>query len=466
MSASLAATSARAVYVNGDGTGQALIYPYYAATANLGWNTYLSVVNHSVDTKVIRVRFREGRNGREVMSYNLYLAPNDVWTGAVLPSVTTEGARFITIDSSCTNPGVTFPVGDDFRNAAFSGANSDGLGEGLDRTREGYLEMIEMATLTGEPAAAAVPVVENGRCSELQGTNLSFTGFVQPPTGGLSGTLTLIQITTGMDFTVNATALADLTTLPFYRNIGDPYPDFNAAEVRPVTHMTADGTSYKLDWTRGVDAVSAALMSSEVLNEYVRDRGTLSQTDWVLTFPTRRFYAAGEAPFAPLTPEQRGRNVEITWYNRDTYVNSPGGACGFGGTFCLPPTALSAASILPIVSDEMSASPVLGSQNILPHMSGINPIFPAGWASLALSPEDFKLTTTDSFARDLATGDSRSGRFVVGGLPVVGFMMRTFRNGLLLCSDFGAPTNGCQGNYGGAFPHRYRRSIEPVTIGP
>jgi hypothetical protein len=43
-----------------------------------------------------------------------------------------------------------------------------------------------------------------------------------------------------------------------------------------------------------------------------------------------------------------------------------------------------------------------------------------------------------------------------GGLPVVGFMVRTFRNGTLACA--GAPS--CQGNYGGAFPHRTIRTID------
>jgi len=42
------------------------------------------------------------------------------------------------------------------------------------------------------------------------------------------------------------------------------------------------------------------------------------------------------------------------------------------------------------------------------------------------------------------------------GLPVVGFMVRTFRNGNLAC---GSAT--CQGNYGGAFPHKYTRIAYP-----
>src|SRR5437763_1731347 len=38
------------------------------------------------------------------------------------------------------------------------------------------------------------------------------------------------------------------------------------------------------------DAVSAVLMHNQVINEYVLDPGTKSGTDWVITFPTKRFY--------------------------------------------------------------------------------------------------------------------------------------------------------------------------------
>jgi hypothetical protein len=55
---------------------------------------------------------------------------------------------------------------------------------------------------------------------------------------------------------------------------------------------------------------------------------------------------------------------------------------------------------------------------------------------------------------DLESGVVTDVRPRYSGLPAVGFMVRTFRNGNLACA--GAPA--CQGNYGGAFDHRRRRS--------
>jgi hypothetical protein len=462
LAAGLVSSQASAVYLNPDGYGQALIFPYYTvqSTGADSWNTYLSVVNHEAVAKVARVSVREGRNGRAVATFNVYLAPKDVWTGAIVPasgSLASE-AVLVTADSSCTNPDLP-NSGLYFVNTAYAGSQSDGLGVGLDRTREGYVEIIEMATLTGLAAAAVTPRDQfpPRSCELVQGADVPLAGTTQPPTGGLSGTLTLINVNSGMDAAVNATALADLTTGPFYRNYNDPYPDFNAAEVRPQSHVVAEGTSYALQWSRGVDAVSSTLMSAAVLNEHVRDIGTASQTEWVLTAPTRRFYPPLEAPFARIRPEREGFNVSITWSDRDMRVGSLAGFCDIAG--CLPAPQFQVASVLPIAEVDPATSPVLASRNLALNLTGIGDWNRSGWVSLEFAETDFGLDSLpDSVARNHVTGASSTGRFRVGGLPLVGFMMRTFRNGTLTCS-----TGACQGNYGGSFPHRYRRSITPLA---
>src|SRR3954466_1075360 len=78
----LASGAARAVYEDPHGTGQVLIYPYYTVQSAGGnaFNTYLSVSNTTTRAKVVKVRFREGRNARAVLDFNLFLSPNDVWT--------------------------------------------------------------------------------------------------------------------------------------------------------------------------------------------------------------------------------------------------------------------------------------------------------------------------------------------------------------------------------------------------
>ena len=245
IAAAICATGdAGAVTHDPGGVGQALIFPYYTvqSTGGNAFNTYISIVNHRAEEKAVRVRFREGRMSREVLSFNLFLARNDVWTGALVPSG--AGTRLISIDVSCTDPALSIDPGLEFHNTAYSGVLADGFGDGLDRTREGFVEVLEMATLTG---ASADAVLHRARgtpegCALVRPPN---SPEVARPMGGLSGTLTLINVNSGLDFTVNAEALADLASRPYYRPAGDAYPDFAAGEIDPVSAAVANGQMYR-----------------------------------------------------------------------------------------------------------------------------------------------------------------------------------------------------------------------------
>src|SRR5512145_1896852 len=98
-----AAGTSNAVYVNNEGLGEALIYPYY--TVRNGTDTLISVVNSTGSAKAVKVRFLEGKNSKEVLDFNLFLSAYDVWTAAVTGSPT--GAVMRTTDRSCTVPTIT-----------------------------------------------------------------------------------------------------------------------------------------------------------------------------------------------------------------------------------------------------------------------------------------------------------------------------------------------------------------------
>ena len=70
-----AAGTAEAVYLNPNGTGQVLVYPYYTVQSAGGnaWNTYLSVVNTTTRAKAVKVRVLEGKTSAEVLDFNLFL---------------------------------------------------------------------------------------------------------------------------------------------------------------------------------------------------------------------------------------------------------------------------------------------------------------------------------------------------------------------------------------------------------
>ena len=101
-----AAGSAGAVNLSPSGIGQVLIYPYY--TVNAGQQTLLSIVNTSEAGKAVKVRFREAYNAREVLDFNVFLAPEDVWTATVFnladAGLPGSGAGVFTRDASCMPP--------------------------------------------------------------------------------------------------------------------------------------------------------------------------------------------------------------------------------------------------------------------------------------------------------------------------------------------------------------------------
>ena len=98
------AADAQPVSLNPEGIGQVLIYPYY--TTRAGWTTLLSIVNNdAANGKAIKLRFLEGKNGAPVASLNVFLAADDVWTGAVVAgSSEDQPAMLVSNDGSCTWP--------------------------------------------------------------------------------------------------------------------------------------------------------------------------------------------------------------------------------------------------------------------------------------------------------------------------------------------------------------------------
>lgn len=70
------------VSVAPNGLGDVLIFPAYFTGS--GWNTKLTVINHSQElSTVAKVVFRSEGASTEVRDFMIFLSPNDVWTGVV-----------------------------------------------------------------------------------------------------------------------------------------------------------------------------------------------------------------------------------------------------------------------------------------------------------------------------------------------------------------------------------------------
>jgi hypothetical protein len=486
----VSAGTAEAVYLNPNKTGQALIYPYYTvqSTAGNSWNTYLSIVNTTTRAKAVKVRFIEGKTSAEVLDFNLFLSPNDMWTAAIVPADATAGspAHLLTADVSCTNPAI--PAGGvDFRNFQYQTGDDALPGTGLDRTREGYVEMIEMGTLTGAWAAA---VTHNSagvpaNCAVVQVT--TSPSSIESPTGGLVGTGTLINVNSGRDVGYKADALEAWRTASDYTipsattpNLGDATPTVsvvvNAGGVDAATGSSALITAYRTTFagssgaSAGAQAVASVFMHSAVINEYILDTATASATDWVVTQPLKRAFVTSTVAAAPysnlLTTNGACETIGFTYFNREEKTQTASGT-DFSP---LPPAAPAnsmcwESNVLAIRNTTAATgatSAVLGSMNVT--NVTVNSTFQNGWGRLsflgtsAVAPAGMGGTAdiVNLGMNVLAATVTPAVPVTFFGLPVTGFMVRTFDNGGLTCG-----TATCQGNYSALFPHSYVTSIAP-----
>lgn len=438
--------AAQAVNLNPDGLGQVLIYPYYTTRADSAGNAYnslLSVVNTTASVKAVKVRFLEGKNSREVLDFNLFLSPKDVWTAAVVPTGA-GGAMVQTDDTSCTLPAIP-AAGKAFVNFAYS---ADGAGSGLDRTEEGYVEIIEMATYADTSTTAAnvthVGGVPPGCAAE---TDALASSEALIPQGGLMGGMTLINVDSGTDYTSDAVALDNYSDTPIYANSGSTLPDLQEASP-PISTVFANNAVYQSSWTPGTaDAVSAVLMHDQVMNEFVLDSITNSGTDWVVTMPTKRFYVQnGTGPAAGGLFQSNFNktdgacdDVSLNIYDREENTTST------PLDFSPPPPTQTNAICWEANVITFNNSNVLGSANV----ANIPTTFEHGWLDLGFAATAPVHTLANSGATTITPlgGTATNGATATYvGLPVVGFAVQSFANGAI---TVGGTT--VLSNYGGNF---------------
>ena len=507
-----AAGTAEAVYLNPNGTGQVLVYPYYTVQSSGGasWNTYLSVVNTTSRAKAVKVRVLEGKTSAEVLDFNLFLSPNDVWTAAIIPSGTgaTDPAAMVTADRSCTAPVGNLPVangGQVFRNYQYSTGGDALPGTGLERTREGYVEIIEMGALTGAWATAAthnsagVPA----NCAVFNAPPPLTPSSIEAPTGGLMGTGTLINVNNGQDAGYKADALEAWRNASIYTDPGFITPSLadatpftslviNAGGVGPAAAPTNGAsvllTAYRSDFVTtsgvaaGARAVASVYMHATVMNEYVLDQASASFTDWVITQPLKRVFVSSTTAAQPysnvLTSSGACETISFTFFNREEGSATAAGndfsplpPAGSPNSLCWESNVLSIrnAGLTQSAGVSLTTSAVLGSANVTNVNVTSGTSFQNGWALLSFTgpgatTQGLGATATsnavvlDSTALTVA---ATVGAETFFGLPVTGFMIRNFKNGNLSCPTAGTATTTCQGNYGSLFNHSYRNIITP-----
>lgn len=500
-----------AVNLNPDGVGQVLIYPYY--TVNGGNTTVLSVVNTTDAGKAVKVRFKDARNSRDVLDFNLYLSEYDVWTAAVFSLADTGPANVVTTDTSCTVPGIEsgifqlptladgrryFP----FRTTLFTDFTAAALTSPT-RTRDGYVEMIEMGSIPYDsPNGFGFFLTHiNNRpadCTFLEaawlssgtpgGSGIWFNNpFVdlEAPTGGLFGGAAIVDVADGTYINYNAEAIDGFSAAIQHGAPSGANPTIgqaNGPTPGVVTSYVFDrGRLITSNWLTanqgGVNAVSAVLMREAVFNEYEVDPDLGAASEWVVTFPTRHLFVTGSATFrAPFTVGWAScERVSGRIYNReeDTFrifdfspqVGNPS-LCWEANPLWFTRVPVAANSSTPILGAPGAGGGAgalwAGVPTYLSLFGIIQKTFNNGWFWLGFYDPDaidaggilsplLRPPLTETAPPTGTTPDS------FFGLPAVGFWALRVLN-----VNQGA---GLQASYGGAYPHRSSRACFKGAFG-
>lgn len=221
------------------GVGHQLLVPYY--TVQDGNMTVIHLVNTDTSNgKAVKVRFRGASNSDDVLDFQVFLSPQDVWTAAVTAG--SDGtAQIVTADNTCTvprlNPGVAQPFVTTRLNP-----NSDKA----EQTREGYVEIFNIADIpntksnvfavAANPSAGATATAN----SQLYTLTKHKNGVAPCSAGGTDWTaLEQIAIT---DFTGKE---ADAAKVGFNTPTGGLYGDWYIINVPKTTTFSGGATALR-----------------------------------------------------------------------------------------------------------------------------------------------------------------------------------------------------------------------------
>lgn len=235
-------TTASALTLSEGGVGHMLLVPYY--TVQNGNMTVLHVVNtDTVNGKAMKVRFRGAANSDDVMDFQVFLSPGDVWTAAVTAGA--DGvAQIQSADNTCSVPalGINAPK-------AFSTGRLNANKSAADRangTREGYVEIFNMADIPADKLfGTAAPLTSSALYTAIKHVN----GVAPCSVAGSTAETTLFNAAL-----TNYTAVADAAAVGFNTPTGGLMGDWYIINVPETTTFSGASTAVRAEDLNGAVA--------------------------------------------------------------------------------------------------------------------------------------------------------------------------------------------------------------------
>jgi hypothetical protein len=329
------AVNAQVQYVNPEKTGEVILFPFY--NADNGNATNMHIVNTTDKVKALKIRFVEYKNSDEVLDFNVYLSKHDHFAFGVIKDPNGAGAAVITADNSCTVPALGSPNGE-FPGSAteqadgsivriqpfvnYQYANTKDVDSSIERTLTGHVEVIEMGVVTdaaggtvkaGTALASSAthgPTGIPASCANLEaawasgvwsGVDLQSPALTDmtAPTGGLYGLAYHINVEDAASFGFEPTAIDNWTNVVQHTNPGSLLPSLATGTASSIIHVRASNAEgAQGGYTSGtllganakIRATSSILTTASISNDVMINPALGGETDWVVSFPTKRFH--------------------------------------------------------------------------------------------------------------------------------------------------------------------------------
>ncbi len=268
----LVSSNSSAVQLRHDHRGEVLIFPFFSAEN--GWESLIHISrSEQGNSKLLKLRVREGINGKEVNSFNIYTHHSENWRASISRDANNHVVLHI-VEGRCIVAS----------NLESGGAGSQfQLGASMGTIEIYKIELsptFSEATDCGDIAARWKPqgIWLANPLADLRDTSNST----------ISAEMTLLNVKNGLAASYTATALSQFKDKDIEKNQishtspFDPSP--NLSEANPlVTSMI--GVDVVPESGEGIDAVATVLNHDVYENDVVNEESIGARTDWVISYP-------------------------------------------------------------------------------------------------------------------------------------------------------------------------------------
>lgn len=345
--------------VSPNGIGHFLLVPYY--TVQGGNTTLINIVNTDTQNgKAVKVRFRGASNSDDVFDFQVFLSPSDVWTASLGMNVNGL-AQLHTDDLSCTKPSKANINATPFVTQRLDTSLSSA--DLANQTREGYVEIFTMADIPsgtslftaikhvpngappcGSGTQAGVTAAWNALDTDLAGLSAATSAGLNFPSTGLMGGWIILNvndagawsqidtaIVANIDPTLRTPATGNLVYFPQtqigFSNLApytaDPYLLANpgVAAMYDIPDFSVPYLSNTATPSLSVSALTSAIATTKVYNEFLTKSSINSTTDWTLSMPTRRYWVAYDYALSSIEYNLSAQNTWFTSANITQIAN-------------------------------------------------------------------------------------------------------------------------------------------------